>query len=56
MERDNFLEWLVNEIIDIILDEYFNGVPVEEIAEEWEIPLEVVQEIILSKCGGSPPH
>lgn len=54
-EKDDFFEWLLEEIEDLIFEEYQNGVPIDEIALDWETDRQTIEAIILRKSGGKLP-
>jgi len=54
-EKDDFFEWLLEEIEDLIFEEYRNGVPIDEIASDWETDRQTIEAIILRKSGGKLP-
>lgn len=47
--EDDFFIWLYEEIINNIYEAYIQGIPIEDIAKEWEIDRETVIHIILQK-------
>lgn len=47
--EDDFFIWLYEEIIDNIYEAYIQGIPIGEIAREWEIDEDTVLHIILQK-------
>lgn len=47
--EDDFFIWLYKEIVNNIYEAYIQGIPIKEIAKEWEIDEDTVLYIILQK-------
>lgn len=49
MSKEDFFEWLYEEIVEAIYEAYVAGCSIEDIAEDWGVEKEFVQRIILER-------
>lgn len=47
--EDDFFIWLYEEIMNNIYEAYIQGIPIEDIAKEWEVPEEAIIQILINK-------